>query len=299
MATKQAPTPTPLRERIRAANEAYTQATSLHSRLMNYAQATTTENVDETFRAQLIEGADPATLLDDYIEAKVRANAELQFGNLIRDLLQRSAVPVALEESFADTGVELCRDELAAIMGRVAEHRTLIEQHPATIEVAVNAGAVDDWRTVEQILDDYDALRMEYRRQVRLQNPGLGGPVIDAVECKHFADVNTYWTHKRHRASILEGYPDREIWEWFRPSTPATASTRAEHLLTIADNDPWMPDADDLSKVATIIDHLCNHRWHTGSVSRDRQAFDGYRSQLDTILWNKPAPPMPLTRRLA
>ncbi|MGB3699315.1 MAG: hypothetical protein WBA05_17950 [Gordonia sp. (in: high G+C Gram-positive bacteria)] len=298
MATRSATTPKPLKDRIREANTAYTHQTELHARLMQYSQTTPHSNVDEQFRERLHAGEDPAHLIDDYVTAKNRENIAQQFGRIVADILQRTASPRSREAQFADQALDLCRDELATIMSRVTKHRALLEQHPATIDAALAAGSLDDYRTVEQILDDYDALRVEYGRQIRLQDAGLTGPKIGAVECRHFVDVDLYFVNKRRRASILEGYPDEQILAWFRPEQISTSS-RAEHLLLIADNEPWLPNADELGKVNHAVDQLCAHQWHTGNLGRDRHLFADYQAQLNNIVFNEPLPEPALTRRLA
>ena len=297
MATKTATPPKPLRDRIREANSAYKHQTGLHSRLMQFAQTQTAGDVNRDFIVRLEAGEDPAKLRDEYIDAKVRADAEHQYRGLISQMLQRVDTQSA-EARFADEALDLCRDELDAIMGRVAKNRPLIEQHPATIEAALAAGSLDDWQTVEQILDDYDALRVEYRRQIRLQDAGLTGPKIGAVECRHFVDLDLYFVNMRRRTSILNGYPDSQILAWFRPERTSTGS-RAEHLLLIADNEPWLPDANELNQINRVVEQLCSHQWHTGNLGRDRQIFDGYQSQLKNIVFNEPLPEPTLTRRLA
>lgn len=290
----------PIRQRIEAANTELQNAKALQARLRQYTDTNgVIVDVDEQFRNRIRAGADPADLVDEYIDARNRQTALGLFGsNVVRSLLERVTLPVNLEKAFADDALDMCRDELDRIMAAVTEHRNLIEQHPATIDAALAAGSLDDWQTVEDLLNDYDQLRAEYRRQIRLQDSGLSGPKIGAVECKHFVDIDLYFVNMRRRTSILEGYQDQEILRWFRPEWNSTNS-RSEHLLRIADNQPWLPDADELGKLNHIVEQLCNHQWHTGNLGSDRQFFDNQQAQLKHIVFDEPLPEPSQSRRLA
>ncbi|MFC3243221.1 hypothetical protein ACFOJ6_13655 [Gordonia humi] len=241
-----------------------------------------------------------ADLVDEYVAAKNRETALHLFGtNVIRTTLESVTLPTRLETAFVDTALDMCRDELETIMGRVDEHRDLIARHPDSAEAALATGELEAWETVEQILGDYDQLLAEYRRQIRLANDGLGGPLIGSVQCRDFLDVSSYWQHQRRTTSILEGYPDQTIRAWFRPADTRGRS-RAEHLLAVADSGPWMPDARDLAAATGIAEQLCRHRWNTGTLGADRQFFARQIANLRRITHDEPLPEQkPAARRLA
>lgn len=295
--------PVPIRERIRAANTDLIESQTLHQRLMAYSQtarAATVENVDEQYRARLLAGEDPVDLVDDYIAAKNRETAAVQFGRVVAGILQSTLDTSVHETAFVDHALDMCRTELEQIMSRVDEHRDLIKSHPETADAAIRHGSLDDYQTVEQILTDYDQLIAEYRRQIRLGNPSLGGQLIDSVQCRDFLDVSTYWLHQRRTTSVLEDYPDPTIRGWFRGLPAPSSRTRAEQILTIADHGPWMPDPDTLAAVTRIAEQLCRHRWNTGTIGQDRTIFAGHLAQLRHLTHDEPIPEQkPAARRLA
>ncbi|WOC12582.1 hypothetical protein [Gordonia sp. MP11Mi] len=288
----------PIRERIRAANTDLVDAQALRERLLGW-NPQRTENVDDQYRARLTAGADPATLLDDYIEAKGRENLAGQFGLIVRDVLQRVTDQRDYERAFVDTALDMCRDELDTIMARVDSNRDLIARHE-TAETAARNGDLEAWQTVEGLLDDYDQLTAEYRRQIRLADSSLHGPLIGSAQCRDFLDVSSYWMHQRRVTSILEDYPDHTIRAWFRGLPNTGGHSRAEWILTVADHQPWMPDADELRQATTIAEQLCRHRWNSGNAGADRQFFAANMANLRHITHDEPLPEQkPRARRVA
>lgn len=293
----------PIRERIEAANTDLQNARGLHARLMAYSSTARAErvDVDEQFRDRLRNGADPDDLVNDYVDAKARQIAVDLFGsNVVASTLQHTVLPVSLEKNFVDTALDMCQDELDSIMARVDEHRDLIERHTTDARTAMAVSTADDYQTVEQILDDYDRLRAEYRRQLRLHDEGLGAKAIDSVHCRDFLDIDPHWLRRRSVTSILEEYPDPAILGWFRGLTVPTDRTRAETILAVADHQPWLPSADELRTIDNAADQLCRHNWHSGNVGRDRAHFANLTATIRNITHDEPIPDTgPKQRRLA
>ncbi|GAC81152.1 hypothetical protein SAMN04488550_1170 [Gordonia malaquae] len=292
----------PIRERIEAANTDLQNARGLKARLMAYSSTARAErvDVDEQFRDRLRNGADPDDLVNDYVDAKARQIAVDLFGsNVVASTLQHTVLPVSLEKSFVDTALDMCQDELDSIMARVDKHRDLIERHTTDARTAMAAGTADEYQTAEQILDDYDRLRAEYKRQIRLRDEGLTGTAIDSVHCRDFLDVDPHWLRRRSVTSILEEYPDPAILRWFRGLTVPIDRTRAETILAVADHQPWLPSADELRTIDNAADQLCRHNWHSGNVGRDRAHFANLTATIRNITHHEPLPQPGTTRRLA
>ncbi len=275
---------TPLSERIRDANTDLRAATELRTRLTAFQTQQHLTDTDTEYLERIRTGTDDLTRLrDDYIVAKTAQTASVQFRNLIAAELSRIDTRAA-ERRFAHTALDMCRVELDDIMARVEEHRTLIEAHPDSIEAALRNSTQADWETVESILNDYDALRAEYRHQVQLINADLGGRAIDSIQCGNFLDVDPGWRHSRQTAALPSSYPDEAILAWFRNLPPQPPSTRARWLLVVADNEPCLLTPDQITTITREADQLCRRPWNSARVGSDRAAFHQHHTNISSAL---------------
>lgn len=276
---------TPLSERIRDANTDLRAATELRTRLTAFQTQQHLNDTDDEYLERIRTGTDDLTRLrDDYIVAKTAQTASVQFRNLIAAELSRIDTRAA-ERRFAHTALDMCRVELDDIMARVEEHRTLIEQHPDTVEAALRHGTIKDYETVESILGDYDALRAEYRRQVQLIDSDLGARAIDSIQCRNFLDIDPGWRLSRSTTAIMSSYPDAELLGWFRNLPPQRDSfTRTQWLLTLADNEPCLLDPDQITTITREADQLCRRPWNSARVGSDRAAFHQHHTNIAEAL---------------
>lgn len=264
----------PIGERIRAANTELQAADAISDKIGRFAAARQPHSVDAEYIEKMLAGADPADILDDYCAAKARENAEAAFRALTANVMQRIADPRRYEEHFADTAIEMCREELDTIMSRVAANRELIEQHPDTIEAALSSGNLADWETVEQILADYDALRTEYNRQIRRQDQTLNTRISNSFQCRDFLTIDPHWAFKRRTARIVDNYPAPEMIQFFRGDMPDTTTpTPTQWILAVADHQPWLPDAAQIAALNHKLEQLCTYPWHTDRIRADRTWF--------------------------
>ncbi|UQE75801.1 hypothetical protein MYK68_04095 [Gordonia sp. PP30] len=262
----------PLRERIRQANTGLQHANTVRDQINRFAATRHAHNVDTDYTEKLHAGADPAELIDDYCAAKLRENAENAFGALTANVLQRVADPRSHEEHFAETALAMCRDELDAIFTRVDQHRDLIAEHPMTAEAALN-GNIDDYQTVQKILSDYDALRAEYVRQIRLLNPAIGGATINGIQARDFLAIDPYWARKRAVVPISDSYPEPQIVQWFRSGHTIKPLAPNQWILAVADHQPWLPTPVQLDTIVSQLEQLCSRPWHSATAGTDRGWF--------------------------
>lgn len=264
----------PIRERIRQANTGLQEAVALRERLQNFAATREFGNADVDAKRRLYAGDDPADVFNDYAVAIAQQGASDLFGKLTANILQTLAVAQTFEERFTDEALTICRDELDSIMARVAKHRHLIENHPTTAEEALRVGNLSDWETVEQILTDYQALRAEHARQVRLQDKALLTRVVDSFQCREFLDVDRHWAYRRRTTPIADNYPAPEVLRFFRADVPTiTNQGPAQWILTVADHQPWLPDATQIATLNNRLEQLCSRPWHTDRSRADRTWF--------------------------
>lgn len=268
----------PLRERILEQIPGYAAATNRERalRLLSLQGVDTVGNrtdIDTDFADRIARAVDAGTtdlteLRADYAAAITGLEARSSFHRLAIDVMQRARDDAnQLLADHADVALDYLRGKLDQLFADVAKNRTAIEQHPDSAEAAITAGATTGWTLVNELLGRYDEIRKEHRAWVIRQSGAPGTPGFATIgQARRFLEIDPGWLHRR--AAATPPTQDDTLAAWFRKTAavepsdvnrttiwPATYRP-SNWLLTVADNDPWLPDADTIAECHTLADEL-------------------------------------------
>ena len=220
-------------------------------------------------------GVSDLTALRDAYAADVSAlQGKGQFHQLAVQVMQhaRNAATQLLVD-HADVALGILRGELDTLMGDVDRNRPAITTQALSAEHAIAAGtqAVTDWQTVNALLARYDEIRREHRDWVKRQGGDNQMPGFVAVgQTARFLDVDPTWLYRRATTTAPTGGDTTTITAWLNRHRGTTIDPGDAHrtdvwpntyrpnewLLIVADNDPWLPDADIINGCYGIADEM-------------------------------------------
>ncbi|BBZ64959.1 hypothetical protein MINS_03880 [Mycolicibacterium insubricum] len=190
----------------------------------------------------------------------------------LTDLHHQKATLLA---NHADVALDFLRGQLDQLMAAVRDNRERIAGQPASADAALAAGknAVADYQLVQGLIGRYVEIRAEHRRYAA-GNRGAGGGVgafgrpFDTVgEVARFLEVVPYWQQRRGTTPARNS-TEPAIRAWFNAShagamqvdsygnSSMNAVPANQWLLTVADNDPWLPDGDTIQRAYDFADQL-------------------------------------------
>lgn len=219
--------------------------------------------------AQAVDsGADSLTdIRDQYMTDLNGLRARAEFHQLaVRVMQQAQADANVILSSNTDLALNILRAELDTLMTEVRKHRAVIAAHPATAEQALSSGdpkAADNWRTVTGLLGRYDEIHNEYNQWITRQDDTGRGVAFAATvigQMARFLEAEPFWLHRRSITPAPDGGNNGPIKAWLDAAqgftltpedNPRTglwphAHAPSQWLLMVADNEPWLPDADTL-----------------------------------------------------
>lgn len=285
-----------LRERVRDAIPGYRTAQNRHKRLQNDMIALPDvglADLDADYQNRIWQAIDNGAenlhdLRASYIADRQKLMAQGEFHVLVVNSSRQAYYAAETAESAgADHALDFLRAELDTLMADVNDHRAILAAHPTTAEAAMNAGAdgLDRWKRAEDLIRRYDELRTEHQRYVRLQSGNQPADFAVIGQFAGFLEAEPYWRYCRSIRSA-EHSTDPAIAKWLstqpgdaeyhRKSTwPATMS-RADWLLVVADNDPWLPDAAHIDRLAQRAEQL----FAKGRSYRSGIEINGFRANM-------------------
>lgn len=218
-------------------------------------------------------GTTDLTQLRDLYAADVAAlQGRAQFHNLAITVQQQARDEAAeLLTRHADIALDYLRDELNSLMTEVRKHRTIIDNHPATAEAAIERGtkAAANWKTVTDLLGRYDDIRREHREWLKRQHGDHVHSFHTVGQISRFLEAEPAWLLRRRTTSPPAGGRERDIAAWFNSATGDVNPEDGRRndiwphshrpnkwLLIVADNDPWLPDANTITTAANAADEL-------------------------------------------
>ncbi|WP_197382647.1 hypothetical protein [Mycolicibacterium mengxianglii] len=242
---------------------------------------------EATFRAKIADAVDTgATNLDDlraeYTAARQEWKATGEFNVLITNAYHDADNAVAQTLSGGTAAaLDYLRVEMDTLMADVRKNRDVITAHPSSAEQALDTpSGAKNWRTVTSLLGRYADLRNEHHSWIR-RDGNIKGFEVCGQFTKLLADP--HWQYRR-ATSPGKRATDSQIAAWFAGGTtkpnptqswPEFVASQAKDatdvdrpdiwpqsvrpntwLLIVADNDPWLPDADTIAEVHRITTEL-------------------------------------------
>lgn len=253
-----------------------------------------TIDLDATYTKRISEAIDGgAENLDElraaYVTDLQQVTAAAGFHTLmVRSHRQAYDAADAAERAGTDHALDFLRTELATLMEEVDEHRAVLASHPENAEAAINAGAdgLDRWKIAEDLISRYAELRSEHRRYCMLQD---GQPLHFATigQCAGFLEADPYWARLRSTRGGSNS-TDAAIAAWMSTQAggephrngiwPDTIS-RADWLLIVADNEPWLPDAGHIGELG----HRCEQLFVVNRSYRNGLEISSFRDSMTRL----------------
>lgn len=262
----------PLRERVLDAIPGYRQAQARHDRLIALTQIVPTvhEALDAGYIEQIAAAADnESASLDDlaasYALDRQTWAAKVEFQKLVIATREQARTAAESAKVYGATeALDFLRDELDTLMAEVDKHRAPVAAHPNTAEEAIRGGGTKQWELVEGLIARYAELRAEHRKYVTLQSGEVARGFAVCGQIARFLEADPYW---RYRRATCPGHAstDPSIATWFTQSGTGEAHRtniwplgipRNQWLLTVADNQPWLPDADTIIQAHYLAEEL-------------------------------------------
>ncbi|BAX96317.1 hypothetical protein MSTE_00982 [Mycobacteroides stephanolepidis] len=262
----------PLKERVLDQIPRYRELQNRRDRLRSLLRIVPpASDLNLAYAEQITAAADTgADNLDDLRDrfAADRQNwtAAAEFNTLVRDAwyhassetenAQKASVPIALD---------YLRGELTALMNEVREHREVLQAHPDSAEEAIGAGpaGLKSWKTVNTLIDRYQELRTEHRVYVNLRFGGTVKGFDTCAQSARFLEMDPWWRRCRSTGGTCN---DTRIAAWLhnrehhaegnRTNIWPHSYTQPQWLLAVADNDPWLPDANTIDRANQIATEL-------------------------------------------
>lgn len=222
-------------------------------------------------------------LREQYTADVTGMQARSQFHALAVRIMQQSRTDAetALSDN-ADVALDYLRSELDTLMADVRKSRTLIANHPASAEVALTAGgptAAHDWQTVTTLLGRYDEIRREHLAWVRRQSGDANTAAFATIgQVARFLEADPAWLYRRATTPVPGTGNNPTIAAWLDGTRitvdPAEANRDgiwpntirpSQWLLTVADNDPWVPNADTITACHNTADEMFRNTVNTGT----------------------------------
>jgi len=290
----------PLKDRVLDEIPGYRAAEQRHDHLR--AQMRITPAVSDMSRPYVDRiskagdaGQDLDELRDEYAAEYQRWASDVEFNQLINYAREGALAAANSAKSVGtDYALDFLRDELDALMTDVASHRDILASRPVDAETAINAGGdgLKRWQIAEDLISRYAELRAEHLRYTFTGNPNAAGHRYFGVigQIAGFLEAEPYWLRLRSTNSAEHSIdPAIATWLATKPGGefhrtgiwPATIS-RAEWLLIVANNKPWLPDAEDIARLGDRAEQLFSGR-HTYRNALDVRRFRDCITELTAL----------------
>lgn len=292
-------TSVPLRDRILDQipdyRSALLRADALRSLTLRGLDLGNTGTIDTAYYAKISDavtnGADNLDDLRDQYTADITGmQARSQFHALVVRIMQQSRADAetALGDN-TDVALDYLRSELDTLMVDVRNNRTLIDNHPATAEAALSAGpqAAQDWATVTTLLGRYDEIRREHLAWVRRQSGDMSNAAFATIgQTARFLEADPTWLYRRATTpapsygwdpavTTITAWLDGTRMDGTRMTVDPAEAQRdgiwpntirpTQWLLTVADNNPWVPDGPTITACQNTADELLRNTTNTGA----------------------------------
>lgn len=205
-------------------------------------------------------------LRDRFAADRQNWSTAAEFNALVRDAwFQASSDTENAQKAGASIALDYLRGELENLMAEVREHREVLQAHPDSAEQAIGAGpaGLKNWKLVSELIGRYQELRTEHRVYVNLQFGGTVKGFDTCAQSARFLEIDPWWRRCRSTGGTC---PDTQIAAWMHCRDPRAEGhrtniwphsyTHAQWLLAIADNDPWLPDANTIDRANLIATDL-------------------------------------------
>lgn len=252
---------------------------------------------------------DPEQYVADALLAALATGAELDWFGPAREAVDEQAVVVAARggkrlalqhldgelEALVTAGTDhvlraLDRD-LATTLAQV---RKLPKRHQLrTLEAAVDADRLDDFRKLEQLLNHYAGIRGDQRHELARHDGGQPSQLPEAAVLRSVDKVFPLWPIWRSHGVLVDDsygtneqlltppWPTRAEGSRNRPRDFAEDSADGRFLLWAVDNDVplWVPDRSQLeaeeARLADVLERRPITSKHLPAGWADPRAFKG------------------------